>query len=149
MTTVQDPARTGKELDHSGSPSHQVYTAGFYSGDWDFSVRALLGKATRGGADIGEVLATIGQVKPKDVRGWFQAWLDLGDRITGIAQASAAGGHRVSAARAFLRAANYYATAVNALSATRRHRCPTIDLPITPGRLGRLPGQHPLAGRTH
>ena len=94
-----------------------MYTAGFYSGDWDFSVRTLLGKATRGGADIGEVLATIGQVKPKDDRAWFRAWLDLGDRIAKIAQASAAGGHRVSAARAFLRAANYYAAAVNALSA--------------------------------
>lgn len=42
------------QLDHSGRTSHQVYTAGFYGDDRDFSVRLLLGKATRGGTDIGE-----------------------------------------------------------------------------------------------
>ena len=108
---------TVEQLDHSGRTSHEVYTAGFYEGDWDFSVRLLLGKSTRGGTDIGEVLATIAKVKPKDDEGWFAAWVALGERIAGIAESSAARGHRVSAARAYLRAANYYATAVNAISA--------------------------------
>ena len=112
-----DPALTVEQLDHSGKTSHEVYTAGFYDDDWDFSVRLVLGKATRGGADIGEVLATTAGVKPGDGEGWFAAWLALGDRIAGIAESSAARGHRVSAARAYLRAANYHAVAVNALSA--------------------------------
>lgn len=116
MTTTRDAALTVDQLDHSGKTSHDVYTAGFYESDWDFSVRLLLGKATRGGADIGEVLATIAGVKPKDDEGWFAAWSALGERIAGIAETSAARGHRVSAARAYLRAANYYAVAVNALS---------------------------------
>jgi len=116
MSTTEQ-ALTVEQLDHAGRTSHQVYTAGFYEGDWDFSVRLLLGKSTRGGTDIGEVLATIAKVKPKDDEGWFAAWVALGERIAGIAESSAAGGHRVSAARAYLRAANYYATAVNAISA--------------------------------
>jgi prolyl oligopeptidase family protein len=117
MTTTSAPALTVAELDHGGKTSHEVYTAGFYEGDWDFSVRTLLGKATRGGADIGEVLATIAPIKPKDDQAWFAAWVALGERIAGIAESCAARGHRVSAARAYLRAANYYAVAVNAVSA--------------------------------
>jgi len=116
MSTTEQ-ALTVEQLDHGGRTSHEVYTAGFYEGDWDFSVRLLLGKSTRGGTDIGEVLATIAKVKPKDDEGWFAAWVALGERIAGIAESSAARGHRVSAARAYLRAANYYATAVNAISA--------------------------------
>ena len=116
MSTTEQ-ALTVEQLDHAGRTSHEVYTAGFYEGDWDFSVRLLLGKSTRGGTDIGEVLATIAEVRPKDDEGWFAAWVALGERIAGIAESSAAGGHRVSAARAYLRAANYYATAVNAISA--------------------------------
>jgi hypothetical protein len=109
--------RTVDQLDRRGRTSHEVYTAGFYDSDWDFVVRTLLGKATRGGADIGEVLSTIAAVEPKDHEGWFAAWVALGDRVAAIAEAAAARGHRVSAARAYLRAANYYAVAVNAISA--------------------------------
>src|SRR5689334_13882759 len=116
MSTTVDPALTVDQLDHAGRTSHEVYTAGFYDGDWDFVVRTLLGKATRGAADIGEVLATIAGVKPKDDEGWFAAWVRLGERIAAVAEASAARGHRISAARAYLRAANYYAVAVNAVS---------------------------------
>src|SRR6187401_3474879 len=108
-------ALTVDHLDDHGTTSHEVYTAGFYESGWDFSVRALLGKATRGGADIGEVLATIAGVKPKDHAGWFAAWVALGERVAAIAADSAGRGHRVSAARAYLRAANYFAVAVNAI----------------------------------
>jgi hypothetical protein len=102
-----------RELDHRGVASHEVYTAGFYKGDRDFAVRAVLGKCTRGGADVGEVLATIAQVPETDGEGWFTAWVALADRIAGIAAASAERGHRVSAARAYLRASNYYGVAIN------------------------------------
>lgn len=108
-------ARTVAELDQHGTPSHEVYTAGFYSGRWDFTVRSILGKASRGGADAGEVLSTIAAVAPDDRAGWFAAWTALGDRVAGIAADCAARGHRVSAARAYLRAANYLAIAVNSV----------------------------------
>jgi hypothetical protein len=98
-------------------PSHTVYTDGFYRGDRDFTVRSLLGRAARAGSDVGEVLATISGVGEKDDRGWFEAWLALGQRVTAIADVSAAGGRRVSAARAYLRAANYLAVATEAAAA--------------------------------
>jgi hypothetical protein len=115
--TTDDPALTTDQLDHKGTTSHEVYTAGFYDDPArDFVVRTLLGKATRGGADIGEVLATIAPIRPKDDEGWFAAWVALGDRTAGIAAACAQRGHRSSASRAYLRAANYYAVAVNAIN---------------------------------
>ena len=118
MTASGTPARTVAELDHRGTPSHQVYTAGFYGSDRDFVVRGLLGKASRGGTDAGEVLATVAAVDPDDGPGWIEAWTALGARIDAVAADCARRGHRVSAARAHLRAANYLATAVAALTHT-------------------------------
>jgi len=40
MSTTEQ-ALTVEQLDHAGRTSHEVYTAGFYEGDWDFSVRLL------------------------------------------------------------------------------------------------------------
>jgi hypothetical protein len=114
-TTTDEAALTVKELTHHGKTSHEVYNAGFYENGWDFSVRSILGKASRGGADAGEVLSTIAAVGPGDRVGWFDAWVALGTRVADIAEASAAAGHRVSAARAYLRSANYLAVAVNAI----------------------------------
>lgn len=114
MTTP--PARTVAELDHHGTRSHEVYTAGFYASDWDYVVRSLLGKASRGGADAGEVLATIAAIEPDDRAGWIAAWTELGTRTAVVAATCAQRGHRVSAARAYLRAANYLSVAVNAIT---------------------------------
>ena len=56
MSTTADTADTAdtvEQLDRRGTASHEVYTAGFYAGDWDFAVRSILGKSSRGGADAG------------------------------------------------------------------------------------------------
>lgn len=108
-------ALTAAGLDRHGDPSPNVYTAGYFGTGWDSTIRGVLGKATRGGADLGEVLALCASVTPGDTTGWFDAWRALGERILAIADASAARGHRVSAARAYLRAADYFAVAVNAI----------------------------------
>ncbi|QBI53488.1 alpha/beta hydrolase family protein [Streptomonospora litoralis] len=97
-------------------PAHRVFSAGFYGGSWDHDVRSVLGKAPRGGADVGEVLSTIAAVEPHDTEAWPTAWIALGDRVGAVAARAAERGHRVSAARAHLRAANYLAVAVNALA---------------------------------
>ncbi|MEV0891661.1 prolyl oligopeptidase family serine peptidase [Promicromonospora sp. NPDC050262] len=108
-------ALTVARLDRRGTTSHETYTAGFYESGWDFTTRSILGKASRGGSEPGEVLATISRVKPKDHQAWFAAWTELGRQVASIAQYCADHGHRVSSARAFLRAANYLAVAVNAI----------------------------------
>lgn len=112
---VSRPALTVSELDHHGTASATVFTAGFFGTGWDSVVRGVLGKSARGGADIGEVLALVASLTPGDTKGWVEAWRVLAERIMSIADRSAQGGHTVSAARAYLRAADYFALAVNAI----------------------------------
>ncbi|MBJ7354280.1 MAG: alpha/beta hydrolase [Thermoleophilaceae bacterium] len=85
--------------------------------DYDFEIRCTLGSAPSGGADVGEVLAAVAGIKGKDHDGWFDAWTELSLATQQIAEDAAKAGHTVTAAGAYLRAANYYAVAVNAASA--------------------------------
>lgn len=85
--------------------------------DFDYEIRCALGNAAGGAGDLGEILAAVTHVHKGDHEGWYAAWRDLADRTLAVAVASAAGGHRVSAAAACLRASAYYAVAVNAVSA--------------------------------
>jgi dienelactone hydrolase len=90
-----------------------------FSGDagLDAEIRSVLGRAPSGASDIGEVLAAVAGVRDPDH--WFAAWRDLGHRVAAHAGSSAAAGHPVSAAAAYLRAASYLAVAVNAVAGLR------------------------------
>jgi hypothetical protein len=97
---------------------HDPFTAGFAGEhDLDYEIRSVLGSASSGASDVGEVLAAVSGVKGSDHRGWFAAWDGLGDRVSAQAEAAAADGHAVSAASAYLRAATYHGVAVNAVAA--------------------------------
>lgn len=84
--------------------------------DFDFEIRNILGQAVGGSADPGEVLAATAGIAKHDHAGWYRAWHELGQRTAEAAHVSAAAGHRVSAARGFLRASAYFGVAVNAVS---------------------------------
>ncbi|NDK88550.1 dipeptidyl aminopeptidase [Gordonia desulfuricans] len=101
------------ELRH---PTHRAYSRGFYPDDGrDFEVRLLLGYAGSGGSDAGEVLATIDGLDDGHPDAWAHAWLALGRRVASSARAAQAAGHTISAASAYLRAANYLSTAFDGL----------------------------------
>ncbi|MGW0035371.1 alpha/beta hydrolase family protein [Gordonia sp. NPDC003376] len=101
------------ELRH---PTHRAYSRGFYPDDGrDFEVRLLLGYAASGGSDAGEVLTTIDGLGDGHPDAWADAWLALGRRVASSARAAQAGGHTISAASAYLRAANYLSTAFDGL----------------------------------
>jgi len=96
--------------------SHSVYPDGFYADDGrDFAVRLLLGYCASGGADVGEVLTTIAGCRDDHDEEWSNAWLALGRRLVAAADGSSRSGHRVSAASAYLRAANYLSQAFDGL----------------------------------
>lgn len=96
---------------------HRAFSKGFYkSADFDYEVRCVLGAASHGSADAGEVLATVDGVADGDHEHWFQAWHDTGSRVRALADEEAAAGHTVSASLAYLRAATYFGVAVNAVS---------------------------------
>lgn len=103
-------------MQHESKPAPAFAGAFANNPDFDFAVRCAIGAAVGGGGDIGEILAAVREVKPKDHEGWFAAWRDLGQRVAEQADVSAAAGRRVSAASAYLRAAAYLGRAVTAVA---------------------------------
>ncbi len=62
-----------------------------------------------GFADVGEAYATARRLGTKpDAGAWYVEWTKAADRATAIAENALAGGHRVTAARAHLRASEYH-----------------------------------------
>jgi dienelactone hydrolase len=80
----------------------------FKSADFEFGALEALGASYHRGADVGEVLATVGKVKDGDHEGWYQSWYDTADRVRNQAQQSADAGRDTSARWAFLRASTYF-----------------------------------------
>jgi pimeloyl-ACP methyl ester carboxylesterase len=69
--------------------------------------RTLIG-AYCGSADLGEALATAGRVAPGDYGQWYEEWAHTAEVALGAAEAAAAGGHGLMAARGYLRSAEYW-----------------------------------------
>ena len=85
--------------------------------DFDYELRCALGRSSAGAGDIGEILAAVAGVRKGDHESWYEAWAGLAARTLETALSCAAGGHRVSAAGAYLRASSYFSVAVDAVSA--------------------------------
>ncbi len=85
----------------------------FLFDDESFSFEALraAGYASRGGADLGEVLAACAGIPDGDEEAWCRECGALAHRIYEAGLAALTAGHRVSARDALLRASNYYRTA--------------------------------------
>lgn len=100
----------------SHSQPHQAFNTGFYRNEsFDYELRIILGQATYGGADTGEVLSALTGVGDKDHEGWYEAWFDLGSRVFEQAELSAGAGHTSSASDAYRRAASYFGVALNSV----------------------------------
>ena len=83
---------------------------------FDFEIRTVIGHSVAGAAEPGEVLAAVAGVQPDDYQGYFAAWSSLAERVKEIGDTASMASHRDSAAEAYLRAANYFSVAVNAIS---------------------------------
>lgn len=81
--------------------------------DESFSFEALrtAGFANYGGAELGEVLATVRGIPEADEVAWHREWKATAERVDALGRASLAAGHKVSAREALLRASNYFRTA--------------------------------------
>lgn len=77
---------------------------------WSSAVGGILGSATYGGSDIGEVdRAARGLTKHLgDDEAWFEAWRAEGDRVRALADTAERAGRRLTASGASLRACSYY-----------------------------------------
>ena len=81
----------------------------------DFAVSLGLGLAAHGGPELGEVQATCARISEGDDESWYEAWCATADRLVQAGDASAQGGHRVSAREAYLRACVCYSAAYHPL----------------------------------
>ncbi len=97
------------------SDGNKVIERGFFGDhDLDFQTRTVLGRAVRGASEVGEVLATVARIDGED--DWAREWTATARRAEAEAEQARAAGHRVSASSAFLRAATYWACAVDGLT---------------------------------
>jgi hypothetical protein len=85
----------------------------------DFETQILLGCCHYGAADAGEILAAVERIPSGDFEQWYQEWFALGERMQAIAEQCAASGQRVSAKKAFLRAATYFSASAVFIDGTK------------------------------
>jgi alpha-beta hydrolase superfamily lysophospholipase len=72
-----------------------------------FETMRVIGHASYGGADFGEVIATASRITARDYDSWHDAWLDTAERVAG----EAATAHPITARDGFLRASTYFRSA--------------------------------------
>ena len=81
----------------------------------DFTVSLGLGLASHGGPELGVVQATCAGIVDGDEESWYTAWSATADRLVQEGDASAQGGHAVSARESYLRACVCYSAAYHPL----------------------------------
>jgi len=90
-------------------PPYFMYFPGNYR--WSAAFVNMIGSIAYGGAEMGELHKIGTRLKgkaPDDDAAWFEACLEVADGVRGYAEKFERGGHRYSAAHAYLRACNYY-----------------------------------------
>lgn len=99
--------------------SNSVGATGFYRDDsLDFSTRLMLGRASSGASDAGEVLVTVARIdKPAQ---WAREWTATARRLESQADDARAAAHRVTAFDKYLRATTYWAAVVDGLTTVDR-----------------------------
>lgn len=105
-------------------PPYFMYFPGNYR--WSAAFINMMGSATYGGSDIGEIHkigVLLKNAAPDDDDAWFHACAKVADGVRAHAEGFEKAGHRVSAAAAYLRACNYYQMA-------ERFRTPKDELAL-------------------
>lgn len=86
---------------------------------FEFMALIALGSTAYRLAEVGEVYSTTDRITDADADSWFDEWMATATRVRRIAEEAEARGDTVSARDAFLRAANYAATAFFYVLATK------------------------------
>jgi len=80
--------------------------------EMDGQIQRTLAAAYSGSCDLGEALATAARITPGDYDGWHREWATTAGRCDALGDECLRAGHRVTAAKAFLRAVEYYRQAI-------------------------------------
>lgn len=93
----------------------------------DYQTLRALAYTTYGGAEPGEVFATVERIPEDDLEAWHTEWRRAGERCGRRADLALADGHPISARGAYLRAHTYYRTAEFFLAPDDPRRRPTYE----------------------
>lgn len=84
----------------------------FQDMEMDFVLEWLLGSTIFGGCEIGEAFYTVGNIEDGNPQSWQEQWAKMARQLEARAGNALAAGHKVSARESYLKASNYYRTAV-------------------------------------
>jgi len=84
-------------------------------GTFPFNFVRTLALMGTGGAELSECLYTAERVKDNNIESWVQEWAALADRIAQGAEQAMQSGQSITARQAYLRASNYYRSAMFSL----------------------------------
>ena len=104
MTTQQDAANAPSNGTFGSLGNRRLFADPGYH----FQALRVLNEVANGGADVTEILETIGLIHGGDADGWYDAWTATAKRNVARAEATR---DRVSKGLAYLRAHNYWRTA--------------------------------------
>ncbi|MBM9518997.1 alpha/beta hydrolase [Desulforhopalus vacuolatus] len=93
--------------------AHRSYTRYHFENDeMDFAFQWLLGSISNGGAEIGEAFYVAGNIKDGDPASWQREWEKMAIRKENRAKSALGKGHKIAARDNYLKASNYYRTAL-------------------------------------
>lgn len=81
---------------------------GIFSDEFFGQFLRTLGKCYVQCADVGECYATLSKITDKDGESWYKAWYEMANTLKTKANISWEANHFITAAYAYLRAAEYY-----------------------------------------
>ena len=97
--------------------AHRAYTQYHFQDDeMDFAFQWLLGSIPNGGAEIGEAFYVAGSIKDGDPESWQEEWEKMAIRKEARAKEALRKGHKITARENYLKASNYYRTALVSMS---------------------------------
>ncbi|WP_336363199.1 alpha/beta hydrolase family protein [Halalkalicoccus salilacus] len=99
----------------------------FSGGAFDYQTLRAMAYAGFGGAEPGEVLATVERIDESDTEAWHDEWRGIAERLDRSANEASREGRVRTARGAYLRAHNYYRSAEFFLSAADPRRRPTHE----------------------
>jgi hypothetical protein len=93
----------------------------FEDTEFQFGLEIALGAAYRQASDVGEAFATADRIADGDADSWVDEWTATADRCETAGAEAQSGGHAISAAAYYRRAATYYATALYRFAGATNH----------------------------
>lgn len=94
---------------------------------FDYQTLRAMAYTTFGGAEPGEVLATVARIEPGETDSWYTEWNATAERVERQADDASRAGNDRTARSAFLRAHNYYRSAEFFLDPSDPRRRPTYE----------------------